>query len=120
MKSKDWKNVKVHQWLIYPTEEYGVLKVEVIEVDVKIAVDLPTFHYDRPYGLTKDTGTVKIKFTYEEVVREEIQNLANLVAYSDTAFRELLRAYNEWQAYLNTANSYKQEYLSLIQTKTTE
>ena len=120
MKSKDWKDVKVHQWLIYPTEEYGVLKCEVVEVDVKIVETLPTYHYERPYGLTKDTGTVKIKFTYEEVVREEIQNLANLVAYSDTAFRELLRAYNEWVAYQNTATSYRETYLELIQKRTAE
>jgi len=120
LKSEDWKNVKIHQWLIYPSEDYGVLKVEVIEVDVKIVVELPTFHYDRPYGLTKDTGVIRIKYTYNDVVQEVTENLSNLVAYSDTTYRELLRAYNEWQAYLNTANSYKQEYLSLIQTKTTE
>jgi len=120
MKSEDWKRVKVHQWLIYPTEIYGVLKCEVIEVDVKIAEPLPTFHYDYPYGKTAETGTVKIKYTLNDVVHEEIENLANLVAYSETAFRELLKAYNLWQAYLNTANSYKAEFLTLIQNRKAE
>jgi len=120
MKSEDWKRVKVHQWLIYPTEIYGVLKCEVIEVDVKIAEPLPTFHYDYPYGKTAETGTVKIKYTLNDVVHEEIENLANLVAYSETAYRELLRAYNEWQAYLNTANSYKETYLTMIEEKRAE
>jgi len=120
MKSEDWKCVKVHQWLIYPTEIYGVLKCEVIEVDVKIAEPLPTFHYDYPYGKTAETGTVKIKYTLNDVPQEEIENLANLVAYSETAYRELLRAYNEWQAYLNTANSYKETYLTLVEEKRAE
>jgi len=110
----------VHQQLIYPTEEYGVLKVEVIEVNVKIAVDLPTFHYDYPYGMTKDKGTVRIRYTLNEVVHEDVENLENLVAYSETAFRELTRAFNEWQAYLATANSYKETFLTMIQTKTAE
>jgi len=110
----------VHQQLIYPTEEYGVLKVEVIEVDVKIVQELPTFHYDYPYGMTKDKGTVRIRYTLNDVVHEDVENLANLVAYSETSFRELTRAFNEWQAYLNTANSYKEIFLQIIQTKTAE
>jgi len=120
MKSKDWKDVKVHDWVIYPSEDYGVLKCEVIEVDVKVVVDLPTFHYDYPYGTTKDKGTVRIRYTLNNVVHEDVENLSNLVAYNETAFRELLRAYNEWQAYLNTANSYRSTYLTMIQNKTAE
>jgi len=120
MKSSQWKDVKVHQQLIYPTEEYGVLKVEVIEVNVKIAVDLPTFHYDYPYGMTKDKGTVRIRYTLNDVDHEDVENLENLVAYSETSCRELTRAFNEWQAYLNTANSYKQTYLSLVAEKKQE
>jgi len=120
MKSKDWKDFKVHQQLIYPSEDYGVLKCEVTEVDVKIVVELPTFHYDRPYGLTKDTGIIRIKYTYNDVIQEVTENLSNLVAYTETAFRELLKAYNLWQAYLNTANSYKQEFLQLLTTKQEE
>jgi len=120
MKSEDWKRVKVHQWLIYPSEVVGVVKCEVIEVDVKIVEELPTFHYDRPYGLTKDTGTVKIRYSINDVPQEVIENLANLVTYSETNYRELLRAYNEWQAYLNTANSYKAEFLTLIQNRKAE
>jgi len=120
MKSEDWKRVKVHQWLIYPSEVVGVVKCEVIEVDVKIVEELPTFHYDRPYGLTKDTGTVKIRYSINDVPQEVIENLANLVTYSETNYRELLRAYNEWQAYLNTANSYKETYLTMSEEKRAE
>jgi len=120
MKSKFWKDVKVHQQLIYPTEEYGVLKVEVIEVNVKIAVDLPTFHYDYPYGMTAEKGTVRIRFSLNGVVHEDVESLENLVAYSEKAFRELTKAYNLWQAYLNTANSYKETYLSLVAEKKQE
>jgi hypothetical protein len=120
MKPKDWKNVKVHQWLIYPSEDYGVLKCEVIEVDVKIAEPLPTFHYDYPYGLTALKGTVKIRYTYNDVIQEEVENLADLVAYSETAYRELAAAYNLWQAYLSTANSYKETFNTLIQNRIAE
>jgi hypothetical protein len=120
MKSKDWKNVKVHQWLILAREETGVFKCEVIEVDVKIAEPLPTFHYDYPYGKTSEKGTVKIRYTLNDVIQEVVDNLADLVAYSETAFRELTRAYNEWQAYLNTANSYKEVFNTLVQNRKEE
>jgi len=120
MKSSKWKDVKVHQWLIYPSEDYGVLKCEVTEVDVKIVETLPTYHYEYPYGKTAEKGTVKIRFTYNGVVKEEIQNLANLVAYSDAIYRELLAAYDKWQDYLTYANGYKDTYLTLIQNKTAE
>jgi len=120
MKSADWKRVKVHQWLIYPTETIGVVKCEVIEVDVKIAEPLPTFHYDRPYGLTKDTGTVKIRYTINDVPQEEIENLANLVAYSETTFRELQSAYQKWQEYKAYSENLKENSLTLIQQRRQE
>jgi len=120
MRSEDWKKVKVHQWLIYPSEVVGVVKCEVIEVDVKIVEELPTFHYDRPYGLTAETGTVKIRYSLNDVPQEVIENLANLVTYNETAFRDLLKAYNLWQAYLNTANSYKETYQTLVEEKRAE
>ena len=117
MKSEDWKRVKVHQWLIYPTETIGVVKCEVIEVDVKIAEPLPTFHYDYPYGKTAETGTVKIRYTLNDVPQEVIENLANLVAYSETAFRELQSAYEKWQQYLGYAENLKENFLTLIQQR---
>jgi len=120
MKSSKWKDVKVHDLLIYAREDLGVVKCEVIEIDVKIAEPLPTFHYDRPYGLTKESGVIRIKYTINGVTREVVENLANLVAYTDTSFRELTAAYNLWQAYLNTANSYKAELLTLIQNRKEE
>ncbi len=120
MKSIDWKKVKIHQWLILAREETGVFKCEVIEVDVKIAEPLPTFHYDYPYGKTALKGTVKIRYTLNDVPQEVIENLADLVSYSETAFRELSRAYNLWQAYLSTANSYKETFNTLIQNRKAE
>ena len=120
MKSEDWKRVKVHQWLIYPTEVIGVVKCEVIEVDVKIAEPLPTFHYDRPYGLTAETGTVKIRYTSNDVPQEEIENLANLVAYSETTFRELQSAYDKWQEYKVYSENLKENFLTLIQQRREE
>jgi len=117
MKSADWKRVKVHQWLIYPGEVVGVVKCEVIEVDVKIAEPLPTFHYDYPYGKTAETGTVKIRYTLNDVPQEVIENLANLVAYSETAFRELQSAYEKWQQYLGYAENLKENFLTLIQQR---
>lgn len=120
MKSENWKKVKVHQWLILAREDVGAVKCEVIEVDVKIAEPLPTFHYDYPYGLTALKGTVKIRYTKNDVVQEVVENLADLVAYSETVYRELAAAYNLWQAYLNTANSYKETFNTLIQNRKAE
>jgi len=116
LKSKDWKYVKLHQWIIYASEYYGVLKAEVIEIDIKIAVDLPTFHYDYPYGLTAEKGTVKIRYVLDDVTHEIIENLAHAVKYSEKSYRELLAAYNMWQTYLSTANSYKEEFNRVLQT----
>jgi len=120
MKSKDWKDVKVHDTVIYVREDLGVYKAEITEVDIKIAEPLPTFHYDRPYGLTAETGSVKIKYTKDEVEQEIIENLANLIKWNTTNFRELMKAYTDWQTYLALANSYKETFLNMIQEKTAE
>ena len=118
MKSSKWKDVKVHQQMIYPTEQYGVLKAEVIEIDVKIAIELPTFHYDRPYGLTKLTGVVRIRHALNDVPTERVESLEHLIAFNQTLFTQLTKAYQDWQDYLATANSYKQAYQTLVRTET--
>jgi hypothetical protein len=120
MKFQDWKDVKVHDLVIYPSEDYGVLQAEIIEVDVKIVENLPTFHYEYPFGLTKDKGTVRIKYTLNLITREIIESLANLVAYTPRNFQELLKAYNDWQTYFVSANSYKEVFNTLIQNRVAE
>jgi hypothetical protein len=120
MKSKLWKTVKVHQWMIFGREDIGVIKAEIIEVDVKIVSQIPTFHYDYPYGLTKDTGIVKIRFEVDKVPREEIENLADLIAFRQAVFDELTKAYTDWRALQDEADSYKQAWQTLLLKKQQE
>ena len=120
MKFEDWKNVKVHQLLILANEEVGAVKCEVIEIDVKIVETLPTYHYEFPYGKTVLQGIVKIRYSKNGVIQEEVANLADLVAYLPATLKELSDAYSEWQKYDVLANTYKEEFNTLIQNHKVE
>lgn len=120
MKFENWKRVKVHQWLILAREDVGAVKCEVIEVDVKIAEPLPTFHYDYPYGKTAEKGTIKIRYVKNKVILEEVENLADLIAYVPAILRELEEAYSKWQTYKDLADTYKEGFDTLIQNRKVE
>lgn len=120
MKASDWKNVKRHQVLVYAREEIGVVKAEVTEIDVKVRETVPTLHWDYPYGLTKDSGAVKIKYELNGVVQEEVENLSQLITWNSRIYQELLKAYNSWQQYKIMSDAYKETFLSTIQTRIVE
>lgn len=120
MKASDWKNVKVHQVLVYAREEIGVVKAEVTEVDVKVRETVPTLHWAYPYGLTKDTGAVKIKYEQNGVTQEHVENLAELIKWNPRIYQELLKAYNSWQQYKTMSDAYKETFLSTIQERIVE
>jgi len=120
MKSEDWKLVKRHDVLIYPTEEHGVLKAIVTEIDVKVEERRPTLHWGYPYGKTAETGALKVKYEVNGVEQEHVENLASLIKFNQAIFAELIQAYQQWQNYLVAATTYKEAYTSLIQEKTSE
>jgi hypothetical protein len=114
MKQSLWKTVKVHQWLIYPREDIGVVKAEVVEVDIKVATLLPTFHYDYPYGLTRNTGTVRIKYEVDKIPKTDVETLTNLIAYNPSIFQMLSKAYMDWQEAQETADMFRQAFNNVV------
>ena len=64
-------------WVIYADQYDGVHRAKIVEVDIKIYdPGLPT-KWGYPYGLTAETGTVKIRYD----TTEKIENLENLLAF---------------------------------------
>jgi len=109
MKAAEWKYVKVGNYVIYADEDDGVQKAQVIEIDIKETVEKPTLHFDYPYGKTADSGVVKIKYNENEAVI----NLANLVKWNPTYYRQLEKAWREWQEYKAAAESLKDTFIEL-------
>jgi len=110
MKKEDWSKVKVNDWLIYSDEYEGVHKARVMEVDIRLYEPGPPSVMSYPYGLTKDTGTVKIQYD----THEEILNLAQLIKYRQSTLLRLQNAWRKYQEALATMESYKGDYTSLI------
>jgi len=108
LKSADWKYVKVGDYLIYADEDEGVKKAQVIEIDIKVEAFEPTWHYDYPYGLTTETGVVKIKYDETELVA----NLADLIKFNNADFRRLEQAWREWQDEKDEAEDLKDDFIT--------
>lgn len=106
MKSADWKDVKIGTNLILADFTRGVFRVRVTEIDVEIAVEHPTYHKARPYGLTKDRGIVKIRVGD----KEELGNLAELIKFKTAMFNTLSHDYDKYRAYQNSADAYKEVF----------
>lgn len=120
MKAADWKNVKVHQTLIYARDDVGVVRATVTEIDIKVEEFEPTFHYAYPWGKTATDGVVKIKYEVNAVSREHEENLANLIKFKSRYFTELTKAYNDWQQYHAAALAYREVFLSLNRQRIAE
>lgn len=113
MKSADWKNVKVGTSLILADVHTGVYKVRVHEIDVEIAVDFPTYHKARPYGLTRDRGVVKISL--DGVV--QLASLSDLIKSTQSKYIELLAAYNRYLTYKASMETTQTEFQTLVNTE---
>lgn len=120
MKAADWSKVKVHQVLVYAREDIGVVTAEITEIDIKVRETEPTLHYDYPYGKTATQGVVKIKYTLAGVVQEHEENLSELIKWNPRYYRELTKAYTDWQTYKTMSDAYKETFLSTIQTRIAE
>lgn len=102
--------MKVADYVIYSDEYVGVKQARIVEVDIRIEVTEPETHWDYPYGLTKDTGTVKIK--HDDTI--DVENLANLIKYSGSAMTRLQNLYDKWQAKKTIADECKETFLSKV------
>ena len=107
MKSEFWSKVKRGDYLIYANLDDGVQKVKVTEIDITIEVFEPEYKKEQPYGLTAETGIVKIKVDEIELV----ENLANLIRFNLTWFGHLKAAYDKWQEYRATADVFKEVFI---------
>lgn len=114
MKSEDWKRVKRGQTLILARTDIGVVKATVIELDVAVEVTAPTYRKEFPWGKTKDTGTVKLKYNNTVI----IENLQNLIKYDPAVFAKLKTAYGKWKSYQNVAAYYREAFTTLINEET--
>lgn len=110
IKSEEWGRVKRGQTLILANTTLGVLKVTVIELDVEVEVTHPTYRKENPWGLTAQTGSVKIRYNETETM----ENLQNLMKYSPGLFARLRKAYNDWQQYNDYAVAYREVFTTLI------
>lgn len=110
MKSELWGKVRVGSWLIYADEYDGVHRVMVKEIDIRIYEPGEPSRWGHPYGLTKDTGTVKI--VYDST--EKIENLADLIRYSQVQLRALEKAWARYQSYKASAETHRGAFLAMI------
>lgn len=110
MKSEDWKRVKRGQTLILARKDLGVVKATVVEIDIDVEVTYPTYRKEKPWGLTAETGTVKLHYDDTEL----IENLQNLIKYSSGVFARLKKAYDDWKTYKDYADAYEESFLTLI------
>jgi len=99
LKKELWARVQAGDWLIYADEYDGVHKVKVAEVDITQYEPGPPAREAQPWGLTAETGTVKIQ--YDAV--ERIENLADLIPWNLSRFQALERAWKDLQAAKATA-----------------
>jgi len=110
VKSEDWKRVKRGQTLILARKDLGVVKATVVEIDIEVEVTHPTYRKERPWGLTAETGTLKLRVDDTEL----IENLQNLVKYSSGVFMRLKQAYDTWKTCKDYADAYEESFSTLI------
>ena len=110
MKRELWDKVRAGAWVIYADEYDGVHRAMVKEIDIKMYEEGEPSRWGHPYGLTKDTGTVKI--VYDKT--ETIENLADLIRYSQSRLRALEKAWTKLQTYKASAESVRETFLGLL------
>lgn len=110
MKRELWPKIRVGSFVIYADEHDGVHRAKVVEVDVKIYEPGKPTRWGYPYGLTKDTGTVRIQYDEAKL----IHNLADLIAYSPWKLGRLRRAWNKWQAEKAQAEGLRETFLAKV------
>ena len=107
MKTELWSKVKRGDYLIYANLDDGVQKAKVTEIDITIEVFEPEYKKEQPYGLTAETGIVKIKVGEIELV----ENLANLIRFNLRYYRDLRQAWSTWQLAKIETEAYKEAFI---------
>lgn len=110
VESELWNQVKVGDWLIYADRYEGPYKVLIVEIDIKMYEEGPPARWEYPYGLTAETGTVKIKRDDTETY----ENLANLIKFSNAYWIALLKAWEKYRAKKVLSDEYLETFLGLV------
>ena len=110
MKSEYWDGMRRGDWVIYANEYDGVHRAKIIEVDIRLYDPGLPSKWGYPYGLTAETGTVKIRYD----TTEKIENLENLLAYIPGNISKLKKAWNQMQAAKAKATSITEAFLMKV------
>lgn len=111
MKHELWPKIRVGSHVIYADEYLGVYRAKVVEVDIEIYEPGEPSRRANPYGLTRETGVVRIQYDTTEL----IENLENLIAYGPSKLARLRRDWNLWQAKKANAEGLRETFLARIQ-----
>lgn len=109
MKAADWPKVNINEYVIYPLEDEGPKKAKVLERDIRLYEPGTPSIWSYPYGLTDETGTVKVQYDSTEA----IVNLADCIKWTQNNF---LRLESAWKRYLDSKDlteGYKEIFLEL-------
>lgn len=110
MRKELWAKIKTGDVVITADEYSGPFRATVIEVDIAIeSTEKPLFK-EHPYGLTKDTGTIKIRYD----TTEQIANLEQLIKYSAQRLEKLQGAWNRYKTALATSSYLLEQYQAMI------
>jgi len=101
-----WPKIRACIDLIWAHEVRGVLVVHVVETDL--------FPPKYPYGLTKDTGIVKIQFEEEGIKKELIKSLENLIWYKTEYYQNLRKLWNQLVKRRGEMEKAKHKFLELV------
>ena len=111
MNSEYWDGMRRGDWVIYADQYEGVHRAKIVEVDIKLYdPGLPT-KYGYPYGLTAETGTVKIQYN----TTTKIENLENLLAFIPANLTALKKAWNRMVAEKAEYDMYTEAFLTRVQ-----
>ena len=103
MKSELWPKVKRGDYLIYADEDDGVQKVKVVEIDITIEVFEPEYKKEQPYGLTAETGNIRILIQKNGKPLQIIENLASLIRFNLSWYNELRNLLSQYGYYKGLA-----------------
>jgi len=110
MKRADWGRVKRGQYLIYADPEVGVFKAKVTEIDLRLYEPGEPSRYGYPYGLTAETGAMKISYVQDKVTQEMIHNLGELIVWGPEKFRQLTELWDALAKYRALVDASKEEF----------
>jgi len=110
VKRADWGRVKRGQTLIYADPDVGVFKAKVTELDIRLYEPGEPSRYGYPYGLTVDTGAVRISYDQGGVTQEMIHNLGELIVWGPEKFRQLTELWDVLAKYRAAVDASKEEF----------